>query len=235
MTSFGNSILCLGLLAAVLGASPGTSRSDPVLTRQVTSRIAEIWTVSPASLELEWGRSSDERPLTRADSVQLIGKGSDGFFTVMVRRDDGRSSTVRVRAGVYDSVWVAARALEVGDRIAQGDLRGEPHLCWGAPGTEEGLEPRVGWEVRRPVGPGERVDWPTLVEPPLVRAGHPIRLEWNRGGVTVSMDGVALNDARKGQLVRARVEERTGPLSATVTGKGTAVLQRGGDSCIASH
>jgi flagella basal body P-ring formation protein FlgA len=98
---------------------------------------------------------------------------------------------------------------------------------WGIPAPDSSLVPGVGWETRRIVRAGEVVASPAVSAPPLVLAGQPVRLEWERGGVQVSVVGIALNSARRGETVRARLEERPARLTGTVTAPGTAVLAAG--------
>ena len=78
---------------------------------------------------------------------------------------------VRVRAGVYDTAYVAARALRAGTRLRPGDVREELRLRWGPPRGEAVSPPGHGWEVRRPLIVGDELIWPAVSSPPVVHAG----------------------------------------------------------------
>src|SRR5438445_353239 len=58
----------------------------------------------------------------------------------------------------------------------------------------------------------------------LVVNGAPVRLTWARGGVQVTLDGTALNSARAGEAVRARVPGRRAALSGIAVAPGEAAL-----------
>jgi flagella basal body P-ring formation protein FlgA len=83
--------------------------------------------------------------------------------------------------------------------------------------------------VRRGLATGEALARPAVAPPLLVEAGEPVRLVWGAGAVQVSVVGIALNRARQGESVRARVEGRSDRLVGTATATGTVVISSGGD------
>ncbi len=104
-------------------------------------------------------------------------------------------------------------------------------MRWGAPASRASSSaerPAPGWEVRRAVAEGDVLEWPSVAPPPMVVAGQSVRLEWVREGVRVALTAIALNDARRGETVRARVPERPARLMATVTAPGVAELPASG-------
>jgi flagella basal body P-ring formation protein FlgA len=82
--------------------------------------------------------------------------------------------------------------------------------------------------IRRPVATGEVADWPALAPPQLIAAGESVHLEWARGTVRICLEGIALNSARHGEVVRVRVPERVGPLVGVASASGRAILSTGG-------
>ncbi|MFN8588895.1 MAG: flagellar basal body P-ring formation chaperone FlgA [Candidatus Eisenbacteria bacterium] len=136
---------------------------------------------------------------------------------------------MRLRAGVERPVMVATRPLRAGASLAPADLREEVRVHWGAPAGDSLVLPAVGWEVRRAIRANEVVMPPAVAAPALVLAGEPVRFEWRSGDVEVSVTGIALNSARRGEQVRARLEERPARLTGTVTAPGLATLGAGGD------
>jgi len=64
-------------------------------------------------------------------------------------------------------------------------------------------------------------------QPYVIAAGEPVRFTWSRGTVQVSVFGVALNAARAGDQVRARVDGRSGHVTGIATATGMAKLTGG--------
>ncbi len=229
MTSFASRILvALVLLGA--GAAQAAPPAVPAdLEGAVTAAIAGEWSVDPAALTLEWGHVPAPATEPGAVLVRLAGRGTDGWLAAVIRPVGGHMLSVRVRAGLTDSVWVAARPLDAGVALAAGDLRGEERLRWGPPRAVH-ERPGPGWEVRRRLPEGSVLAAPAVVPPAWVSAGEPVVLEWARGGVSIALTGTALNSARQGETVRARIDGRDAPVSGVVTAPGTAALQRSGSS-----
>lgn len=227
MTSFARWVVAglSPLLIAVRGEAAGVSRP---LAARVTARLADAWRVPAEQLRLEWGTVAGEDAPGDDAPFRVLGRGEGGWFVVVFHPADSAAVAVRLRAGIEFPVAVATRPLAGGARIGEGDLREELRVRWGRPPADALVTPAVGWEVRRPVRAGEVVTPPAVATPPLVRAGEPVRLEWLSGGVQVSVVGIALNTARAGETVRARLEERPARLTGTVTAPGTAVLATGG-------
>ena len=225
MTSFA-SWLFAGLSSLLL-----TGRSEPPVSRalvtRVASRIAETWKVPVTQLRLEWGRVAGQTAFPDDVPFRILGRGEDGWLVIVFDPAETGATAVRVRAGIERLVMVATRSLPTGARLSDGDLREETRVHWGIPAPDSAALPGSGWDVRRALAAGEVAEPPAVVAPPLVVAGQPVRLEWERGGVQVSVVGIALNSARRGETVRARLEERPARLTGTVTAAGTAVLAAG--------
>jgi flagella basal body P-ring formation protein FlgA len=226
MTSF-VSWLMTGLTPLLLAVRPGEAPVTRGLAARVAARIADAWRVPVGQLRLEWGRASGAASPSDDTTFRVLGHGDDGWFVVVFDPAASAAMAVRVRAGVERPVMVATRSLPAGAQLADGDLREEMRVRWGVPPTDSLVVPASGWEVRRPLTAGEVVAAPAVMAPPLVLAGQPVKMEWHRGGVDVSVVGIALNSARRGETVRARLEERPARLSGTVVAPGTAVLLAG--------
>ena len=160
---------------------------------------------------------------------RVTGRGLSGWLVVVFDPSSLDAVAVRLRAGVEDTVPVAARPLAAGARLTAADLRPESRVCWGPPAPSSEPRPGPGWEVRRALAAGEVLARPAVAPPTLVQAGEPVRLVWGGGAVQVSVVGIALNRARQGELVRARVEGRSDRLVGIATATGTAVISSGGD------
>jgi flagella basal body P-ring formation protein FlgA len=227
MTSFASAGLLIALVAGAPAAPPDSASVDPLFEVRVAECVAREWNVPPESVHLGWSdpASASASPSER---IRLIGRGSDGWFAVAIDPDGPGAAALRVRAGVDDTVLVATRPLNLGSTIRDGDLRAEKQLHWGPPSRRVDERPATGWEVRRPLATGEIVGWPAVVAPSVILSGQPVRMEWSRGGVRVLIEGIALNAARVGEIVRVRANGRREPIAGQATAPGTAVLCGGG-------
>jgi flagella basal body P-ring formation protein FlgA len=194
---------------------------------RVGAWLAGEWGVPERAVRLEWGRLPGALPGGDVP-FRVSGRGVGGWLVVVFDPSRRDAVALPLRAGFEDTVLVAARPLAAGTRLAASDLRSEPRVCWGPPAPPSGSRPGPGWEVRRALAAGEALARPAVVPPTLVEAGEPVRLVWGGGAVQVSVVGIALNRARQGELVRARVEGRSGRLVGTATATGTAVISSGG-------
>jgi len=230
MTSFARAALAVLMIlgsGVAQAAPPAAPTVSAELAGEVAARIAGDWEVDPSALSLRWGHVPASVARPGAEVLRLIGRGSNGWLAVVVQPAEGRAISVRVRAGLTDSVWVAARELAAGSVLETEDMRAETRLRWGPP-RSAGQRPDPGWDVRRRLAAGDELAPPMVVPPAWVTAGESVRLEWSRGGVSIALTGVALNSAREGGTVRARVSGRAAPVSGIVTGPGLATLLRGG-------
>lgn len=203
--------------AALATAAPLAAQADGAEAR-VAAILARRWDVPAAAIRLAWPTAAAPLALAGADSLRVEGTGTGGWLVVTA--PDGVA--VRVRAGVEDSVPVAARELSPGRALEAADIAVAVRVRWGAPRPD--AAPGAGWEVRRPLAAGDPLAAPFVVPPPAVRGGDPLRLEWAQGGVQVSLSGVALHTARVGEPVRARVAGRSTLVSGIMTGPGLARL-----------
>jgi len=227
MTSFARRWLAVGLVPGLMGAAADSLPVPAPLSARVAEAVARAWRVPADAVRLAWPRTPAPAGLDPEAPLRLTGRGLDGWFAVVLRPGDAEATAFRVRAGVEDTVVVAARPLAAGALITADDLRLEPRPHCGPPSGERAARPEPGWEIRRPLATGEIVAWPAVAAPPLVATGRPVQFVWERGGVLVSVRGMALHSARRGDVVRARVDGRPGRLSGTVTAPGTAVLEGG--------
>jgi len=222
VASFASLFVLLQLVAPAPAAVPDSAAAC------VSTWLAHEWGVSERAVHLEWGRLSDALP-GGAVPFRVTGRGVAGWLVVVFDPPGRDAVAVGLRAGVEDTVLVAARPLAAGTRLDPADLRPESRVCWGPPAPPSESRPGPGWEVRRALATGEVLARPAVAPPTLVVAGEPVRLVWAEGGVQVSVVGIALNRARLGELVRARVEGRSDRLVGTATALGTAVISSGGD------
>jgi flagella basal body P-ring formation protein FlgA len=201
----------IGLLA---GAAPvraqnaaGPGQLPPGLAARVAAQVAVVWAVAPDAVRLEWGHRALPVTLTDSTPLRLLGRGDGGWFAVVFEPKGGPQLAARVRAGVLDSVALAARPLAAGTRLAPQDIGRELRLRWGR-APSDSARPEAGWLVRRAVVAGTPLDSPVAVPPPAISAGAPVRLQYTQGMVTVSLGGTALQDGRLGQHILVRPDGR---------------------------
>lgn len=215
------------LLAAVISMPTAAAAGPPAaLVEAVTNRLAGQWRVPADRLVLSWGQAAGMLPADGEPEFQIVGRGDEGRFVVVIDPATGRPRSIRLRAGCRDSVAVAGRSLAQGMPLAAEDIVWRPTVIWGPPGPRP-VTPGPGWETRRALVAGEELT-PARVAPPIVvRPGEPIRLNWTRGDVRIALLGVALNAARAGEMVRVRVEGRPEPIEGEATQPGLALLEEG--------
>ncbi len=208
-------------LALVLAKSVSAQAAVPkALDLAVARRVAESWRVPAERVVLEW--SLVPGTVLGTDSVfQLLGRGVDGWF-VAVLPAPRAPVAIRFRAGVQDSVAVAARAILAGSRIRGTDVKRELRTHWGPKVTA--LEEMEGWEVRFGLREGDLLRPPAVMPPQVIQTGDIVRFRWGKDNVGIEVVGIALHPARRGETVRARIEGREGEVRGVVEGPGTARL-----------
>jgi flagella basal body P-ring formation protein FlgA len=179
--------------------------------------------VDSSAIRLEWGAIPAAAALSDSTVFSLMGKGGDGWLVALFEPAGKSPVAVRVRAGVLDSVLVAARPLVSGSTLAVSDIKAEMKVRWGVPVS--GARPGEGWVLRRSLAAGQELTLPSVSAPQVVRSGDPVRVEWQRGVVTVALDGIALASGSLGETVSVRLAERGGQRRGRVMGPGSVRLE----------
>ena len=206
-----------GLMIALGGPVPG-----PVADR-VRAAIARTWTTGAEQVRIEWGRIDPAAAIGPDAGFRLFGGGRDGRFVVAVKTSAGGETAIGVRAGLLDSVWVAARPVPTGARLEAADLRREERLVWGAP-PPRGTPSPLGWLAQRSLREGDPLRPPVIAEPPIIAVGDRIRFLWDHDGFQIVREGIATTKARRGDRVMARDPNRRETIEGVATGPGTARL-----------
>jgi flagella basal body P-ring formation protein FlgA len=209
---------------AVQAQAPPVQLVAPAFEERIAATVGEMWQVSPGIIQLQWGTLVGAEDLPEDTPFRLLGNGTDGWFAVLVERENDRPVAGRLRAGRMVTVPVTSRPLSAGHTLLDSDIVLGDRLVWGPP------EPRVtvfassGWTVSRSLRTGE-VLTPPRVEPPLlVEAGDRVQLIWSGGRVKVAMEGRALNGAALGEEIRIMLDGARGRARGVVTGAGAAEL-----------
>ena len=226
MASFASTVLLTLLLSSSIAAQQQGQDGGPPqgLGDRVAREIAALWDTSAEQLRLEWGIVRQRTSLPDSAAFRLVGEGTDGWFVVVFERDGRSPVAARLRVASVGGVPVASRRLTAGATLVDGDVVYAERSSWGPPGRHAAATPTAGWRVRRSVSAGEELVGLKIAPPLLVRAGEMVRLVWSRGGVSVVVEGLAVNAAALGEEVRARFADRPGKARGIVTGPGTADL-----------
>lgn len=151
-------------------------------------------------------------PCNAMDIQAAPGYRLAGNSMLRVRCADGATWAVNlpVKISVQATYYVAARPLPSGHVLADGDLIPQQ----GDLGQLQGsviLDPNdaLGRTLSSAVAAGGAVRSEMLRAPMVVQQGQKVRVVMRAGGVEVSNDGFALNNAAEGQNVRVRVGNNT--------------------------
>lgn len=217
----------LGALVAEGAAAqpPPAARPEvpPAIAARVADALAQRWAVPASRIALAWG-SAARLPRTGPElPFRLVGGDAAGWFAVVFEPEGHPAIAVRVRAGVVESVTVAARPLARGARLAPDDLARIVRTSWGAP-RPDSAGPTEGWVVRRAVAAGTAIDARVAAPPPLVSAGSLVRVEWAQGNLTLGFDAIALQDAALGATILVRQAGRSAAVRGTVIGPASVRL-----------
>jgi flagellar basal body P-ring formation protein FlgA len=154
----------------------------------------------PADLRVPTGTVDFVTQLQGEPSLQ----GSVGA-TVTVKVDGRHYQTLplSLRVGRYQDVVVAARALEPRSPLGPGDFRLEPRPSTEIPaGTLSALPDTMDLEVTRPVRAGEVIRPALLRQRIVIQRGELVRLLLEGPGFRITSQGVAITEARRGEVLR---------------------------------
>jgi flagella basal body P-ring formation protein FlgA len=213
-----------GRVASTAPADNASPTIPPALSRQVAAAIAHQWGDDSASLQLVWSRVPHAAAFPPSTDVHVVGRGDGGWFVAVFTPGSAGPFAIRVRAGGADSAIVATRTIEAGRTLAVDDLRVVSRTRWGPPGDASSPRVAAGWVTKHVVMAGTDVTDASATPPPLVHAGDPVRLEWRRGAVLITLDGTAIDAGGAGQTVRVHVGQNRGAKSGTVLATGIVRL-----------
>ena len=116
-----------------------------------------------------------------------------------------RAIVCHFKIHLFDQVAVATRLLMPGQPVGDGDFRFEEREVGASPQKfVTRREDVVGMVLGRPVQPGQVIQRFMLHRPVLVESGSQVTIVSNSHGVSVKMDGIALDNGREGTVIRVR-------------------------------
>lgn len=185
--------------------SAQVAAAEALLASEATSAarqlVATRWNVTPDRIAIEWSPVPRGTEVPDQPEVELLGSGLDGWWVAAIRAP-GTDARVRMRAGVWTPVGVAARPISRGSELTSEDIVLSEAVAWGPPAPRAIAQP--GWTLRRAVETGDPLVTPTVEPPVMVRSGDQVELSFQRGAIALSVEGVALGTAREGERIRVR-------------------------------
>ncbi len=197
----------------------------PEIGRRVRTMIGDRWGVPAELVSVHWGRPAGDYAPTPETLVFLSGSGGGGYWFVELTDPKRAESTrLRVRAAVETKIAVAARPVARIDVLTEGDIARQSSRHWGDPRNAAPVAVAPGWIAHRALQEGDALAPPSVRPPDLVRSGSPIRIDWVRGGLRLTVGGRALRNAGRGEEIYVRTD--TGQrVKGVVTGPGRVELR----------
>lgn len=127
-------------------------------------------------------------------------------------------------AGGASEVWHATRPLQPGDVLRPEDVEPQaPRRA--APGQIEAERDIIGLEVKRRLRAGIAITERDIGERNAVRAAQPIRVFWKRNGISLELEGRALESGAIGEQIRVHNPQSGRTIRALVVAEGTAEVR----------
>lgn len=123
-------------------------------------------------------------------------------------------------------VLVLLRDVPRGHLIGSGDIGWEDASPTRTVRGGADLQAAVGMEMRRAVKAGQPILAVDLKQPAMIRKGEPVKIVYVSAGVRLSVDGIAQNEAAKGEAVRVLNSYSKRTIDAVATATGEASVNR---------
>ena len=149
--------------------------------------------------------------------------GNGGNVSVQVTCKSGENWTILVpaQAKVFRQIAVAARTLQRGQQINEGDLDYQSlDMSQYRQGFAVNKEDIIGKEVRYSINKGDAFRSSALDSPLVIKRGDEVSIEANSGAIKVITNGTAISDGRIGQQIRIKNTHSERIVNARVMGSG---------------
>ncbi len=202
------------MLLVCLAVSPSVFADTAIQPLDEIRAIAEQWVKANSSprngqrIEIKAGRLDSRLRLQRCDQAleahPLQNSHRSGNATISVRCPGSKPWTVHVPVTVktYTQVVIANRPLARQIEVSREDVRLEEREVTSLrTGYFQHLEEVVGRYPKRTLMAGSALSPYDLETNKIIRRGHKVVIIAEIAGITVRMQGKALKDAAKGELV----------------------------------
>ncbi len=140
--------------------------------------------------------------------------------------DTGRIRSLSVRLTWTQNVVIAARNIKRGDRLTVGNLITRPMKIT-RPGMYASSPAEIaGFTANKTIKQGEPIPLSSLTSSNVIKRGRQVKIIARLGGVSVSADGILMEDGRPGDWVKVRrADDRRVTLWARIINENTVEVQ----------
>ncbi len=229
-------LILISMFAAVRAARAAevdSGRTD-MLLQVVRSHVAEVtpWKESEIQVRSIGNFTAMELPAgdfsLRISSREPLGAYHNVLIPVEILQNDKLVRTVWITADIVIRATVvqAAARLQFGGVVNPGDVK---EVLADLPDARASYlrtcSEAVGKVMRRTLSPGDPLTRESVSSPFAVRSGETVRVQLQRGSITLSALARAEQDGRLGETIRIRNLQFSAPLKATVIGRGEVRIE----------
>lgn len=228
--------LLIAAAALALGAGPALAgpvalRAEP-LDDDGRITLGELFDGAGAAAGVLVGTRAGPSAVLDAGQVQLIARrhglqwaNPDGLRRIVVRAGAAPAAAPAARAAATVEVLTYARSLAAGELVGPADVVWTEVQAHQAPADGPGdAEAVIGLAARRALRAGAAVRPADLSAPRVIARQDMIEVIYAAGGVTLSLQARALEDATPGQAFRAQNLQSGRTLEVVAAGPGMAVV-----------
>ncbi|MCB1059345.1 MAG: flagellar basal body P-ring formation protein FlgA [Calditrichaeota bacterium] len=187
--------------------------------------VAQDYTVLERLIALSWqphevsctwmpifGDPARLNELTNIEPSAPIESCSYGIMTVTLTGTDTNGEHKRVtfkgKARIFGQAFSVASRVKIGEKIS-GDMLASLTCEWSSLRTTALLDRDaiIGKLAVRPLIPGRAILATDVRPRPVIQSGDPVTIMYERNGVTVKVDGIAMKEGGVGEKIPVRVPE----------------------------
>ena len=146
--------------------------------------------------------------------------------TLRFRDSSGRVRTLGVRLTWTQNVVIASRSIKKGDRLTAGSLIVRPMTVTRAGKYPSSIAEVAGSIAGRNIQQGEPVQLRDITSSSIIKKGRQVKIIARYGGITVTAEGILLEDGSPGDWVKVRrADDKRVTLRARIINENTVEIQ----------
>jgi flagella basal body P-ring formation protein FlgA len=207
--------------AILIGPAPPAGQKlaiDPVFVTSVAKKSGVILAI-PLDQPIWVTRSTGNAPVAKEANVARVANPAPQIGAPLAGGKAGSNS---------GEVLVLIRDVARGQRISDDDV-GFSDKAGVAPGGRSAVSDMalaVGMEARRGLKAGQALQTADIKQPALIKKGEPVKLVYASPGLRLTVEGMAQNDAGKGESVRVLNSYSKRTIEAVAAAPGEARVSR---------